>query len=197
MENDKKLTSQIKKVRRIYMLCNPKSGTKYAESFLSGYPKVNKRQLNVPLKNLTDQRVTSDMQVPLYCTLFLYNVCKVDERMECRGQIEKDLLEKPDSDKIVGIMGGDGSMGTTLKFLREVKTIEDGLVKKDVGICILPFGTGNDTAQVFGWGNQPQDEFWFDDIGELINDIVTAKNDSLSLWQVRVDTEKTIEACKK
>ena len=38
--------------------------------------------------------------------------------------LTKDLKEDPESDKIVGIMGGDGSMGTTLKFLREVPEIE-------------------------------------------------------------------------
>ena len=51
-----------------------------------------------------------------------------------------------------------------------------------MGIVILPFGTGNDTAQIFGWGNQPHDEFWFDDLSSFITDIVTGINDSLSLW---------------
>ena len=75
--------------------------------------------------------------------------------MECRKMLENDLKLDPESDKIVGIMGGDGSMGTTLKFLREIPEIEAGLVSKEVGLVILPFGTGNDTAQVFGWGNHP------------------------------------------
>ena len=119
------------------------------------------------------------------------------DRTECREMLTRDLKEDPGSDKVVGIMGGDGSMGTTLKFLREVEEIEQGLAKREVGIVILPFGTGNDTAQVFGWGNHPQDEFWYDDIGCLITDIVTGINDSLSLWQVRVDTRETLEAASK
>ena len=34
VNNETLLIKQIKKVRKIYMLCNPKSGTKYADSFL-------------------------------------------------------------------------------------------------------------------------------------------------------------------
>lgn len=78
--------------------------------------------------------------------MYLYNVLEVSERMECRSQLERDLREDPTSDKILGIMGGDGSCGTTMKFLREVPEIEAGLIRRDVGIVILPFGTGNDTA---------------------------------------------------
>ena len=82
----------------------------------------------------------------LDCTLYLFNVIEVSERMECRRMIENDIKQDPQSDKIVGIMGGDGSMGTTLKFLREIPEIEAALVSKEVGLTILPFGTGNDTA---------------------------------------------------
>ena len=128
------------------MLCNPKSGSKYAESFLTNYPKVNNRMMMIPAKLLTDANISSNEQLELDCTLYLYNVCEATDRMECREMLRKDLIENPASDKILGIMGGDGSMGTTLKFLREIPEIEAGLVKKDVGMCILPFGTGNDTA---------------------------------------------------
>ena len=179
------------------MLCNPKSGTKYASTFLTDYPKVNNRRLMVPLQDLTEQKVPKEEKVLLDCTLYLFNVIEAKDRTECREMLTRDLKEDPGSDKVVGIMGGDGSMGTTLKFLREVEEIEQGLAKREVGIVILPFGTGNDTAQVFGWGNHPQDEFWYDDIGCLITDIVTGINDSLSLWQVRVDTRETLEAASK
>ena len=73
-DNEELLIKQIKKVRKIYMLCNPKSGTKYAESFLEEYPKVNNRLLMIPVKKLTDQRVSNEEQIMLDCTLYLFNV---------------------------------------------------------------------------------------------------------------------------
>ena len=51
---------------------------------------------------------------------------------------------------------------------------------------LLPFGTGCDAAQIFGWGNCPQDEDWLDRIDSLTEEIVTAENDALSVWQVNV-----------
>merc|ERR1712038_519910 len=100
----------------------------------------------VPVQQLTEESVSDNEEIMLDCTLYLYNVLEVDQRMECREMLKKDVVENPQSDKILVIMGGDGSMGTTLKFLREVPEIEGGLKSREVGLCILPFGTGNDTS---------------------------------------------------
>ena len=43
-------------------------------------------------------------------------------------------------------MGGDGSFGTTLKFLRKSNEIDKGLSKGKLCFAVLPFGTGNDGA---------------------------------------------------
>ena len=47
-------------------------------------------------------------------------------------------------------MGGDGSLGQLVKQLSEHKEIYSRL--EQIHFCLLPYGTGNDTAQVLGWG---------------------------------------------
>ena len=93
-------------------------------------------------------------------------------------------------------MGGDGSMGTTLKMLRQSKAIERSLIDKGIGLMTLPFGTGNDTAQIFGWGNKAYDENWLDDIGTLMEQISTAYSDQLSVWRAVIETKKSREGGK-
>jgi diacylglycerol kinase family enzyme len=49
-------------------------------------------------------------------------------------------------------MGGDGSLATTVRDLRAKSEINKRMDK--IRICLLPYGTGNDTASVFGWGSK-------------------------------------------
>ena len=84
-------------------------------------------------------------------------------------------------------MGGDGSLATTIKFLRTSKVTNQALVKGKIAFCILPYGTGNDGAQVFGWGMQASNEVWQQDLEELMLDIITSQTESLTLWNVLVD----------
>ena len=53
---------------------------------------------------------------------------------------------------MVVIMGGDGSLGQTIRELRKTASIDEHINK--ITFCLLPFGTGNDTGQVFGWGSK-------------------------------------------
>ena len=53
---------------------------------------------------------------------------------------------------MVVIMGGDGSLGQTIRELRKTAIIDEHINK--ITFCLLPFGTGNDTGQVFGWGSK-------------------------------------------
>jgi diacylglycerol kinase family enzyme len=84
-------------------------------------------------------------------------------------------------------MGGDGSLATTIKFLRTNKTIDAGLIKGKVVFCMLPFGTGNDGPQVFGWGSSPSSELWLSDLESLMRDMILSSTESLSLWNCNVE----------
>ena len=69
------------------------------------------------------------------------------ERNKCLEDIETEIAENDnDTRRIVVIMGGDGSFGTTLKFLRKSDEIDKGLSKGKLCFAVLPFGTGNDGA---------------------------------------------------
>ena len=48
--------------------------------------------------------------------------------------------------KIVCIMGGDGSLATTIKFLRTSNLVDNALSKGKICFAMLPYGTGNDGA---------------------------------------------------
>lgn len=64
-----------------------------------------------------------------------------------------------------------------------------GISKGKINFVMLPFGTGNDGAQVFGWGNSPTSELWLQDIESLMRDLVKSQVQDLSLWNCEVDGE--------
>jgi len=43
-------------------------------------------------------------------------------------------------------MGGDGSLATTIKFLRTSTVVDNALIKGKICFAMLPYGTGNDGA---------------------------------------------------
>lgn len=86
-------------------------------------------------------------------------------------------------------MGGDGSFATTIKFLRTRKDVDQGLSKGKFCFVTLPFGTGNDGGQAFGWGSSPSFEMWTTDIESLMRDLVKAKCVDLSLWNCEIEGE--------
>lgn len=71
-------------------------------------------------------------------------------------------------------MGGDGSLATTIKFLRTSKVTNQALMRGKISFVMLPFGTGNDGAQTFGWGVTSEGERWLTDLEELMRDIITS-----------------------
>ena len=54
---------------------------------------------------------------------------------------------------------------------------------------MLPYGTGNDGAQVFGWGSSPVGEQWMTDLESLMRDIILSSTEPLSLWTCIPDGE--------
>ena len=86
-------------------------------------------------------------------------------------------------------MGGDGSLAKTIQFLRTSLIIDQAMQKGKLSFCMLPFGTGNDGAQVFDWGASPENELWLQDLESLMRDIITSQTESLSLWNAIVDGE--------
>jgi diacylglycerol kinase family enzyme len=69
------------------------------------------------------------------------------ERDHCLHDIEEAAtLNDNSTRKIVCIMGGDGSLATTIKFLRTSVIVDNALIKGKLCFAMLPFGTGNDGA---------------------------------------------------
>ena len=68
----------------------------------------------------------------------------------------------------MGVVGGDGTM---MGVVRDAIAI--GLNMDHIILCLLPYGTGNDFAKVFGWGSQPK-TMWTNNISTLLKSIVNA-----------------------
>ena len=80
--------------------------------------------------------------------MYFFNVRDPAERELCMNMIEIDLTGEGNEnrDRYLGIMGGDGSLATTLKMLRTCPAIDEALKQKMISFVLLPFGTGCDTA---------------------------------------------------
>lgn len=161
----------------MFAFANPRSGDGLAAGFLTDFPAKNTKKLWFEEKQQTVE-----------CTINFYNVIEKTEREKCLEDLAQSLGENDNSTrKIVSIMGGDGSLATTINFLRTNKVVDQGLVKGKVCFVMLPFGTGNDGAQVFGWGASPAGELWLQDLESLMRDIILSSTESLSLWNCKVE----------
>ncbi len=84
---------------------------------------------------------------------------------------------------MVAVCGGDGSLGRLLSELRK----EDLLAPRlhEISFCLLPYGTGNDCAQAFGWGNDEGP--YADSVLNLATALVNSTEDKLSVWEVTIE----------
>jgi diacylglycerol kinase family enzyme len=53
-------------------------------------------------------------------------------------------LNHKSTKKIIAIAGGDGSLGTTIKYMRTSPVLDKALSRGRIYIATLPYGTGND-----------------------------------------------------
>lgn len=148
----------------VFAFANPRSGDGLAAGFLTEHP----------ARTVTDVWF-EDRQQSVTCDLRFFNVIEKTERENCLKQLEHacshdDMTER----KVVLIAGGDGSLATTVKFLRQSKIANQALIKGRISFVMLPFGTGNDGAQVFGWGISAEHEVWMQNLEELMRDIITS-----------------------
>lgn len=110
------------------------------------------------------------------------------ENALCMKELE-EAIDQNDTDtrKVIAIAGGDGSLGTTIKHLRKSSIIDKAMQLGNIYFATLPYGTGNDGPQVFGWGASPLCETWGTDLESLMRDLITSKTVSLTLWNVNID----------
>ena len=120
----------------IFGLAKPRSGDGLASGFLTDYPPVNEKTIYLEESR---QSVQVEMR--------FFNVLENTERQNCLRQLEASMKEGGEvTKKVVCIMGGDGSLATTIKFLRSSLIIDQSLQRGRISFCMLPFGTGNDGA---------------------------------------------------
>ena len=156
----------------IFGLANPRSGDGLASGFLTDYPARN----IVPV-------YFDEFNQTIECEVRFYNVIEKIEREACLSQIANSINDNNKTvRRVICIMGGDGSLATTINFFRTSKVVDHALHRGKLSFVMLPFGTGNDGAQVFGWGASPAHESWLVDLESLTRDIITSTTEPLSLW---------------
>ena len=82
------------------------------------------------------------------------------------------------------MMGGDGGLTHSLQKLSELIDLDK------VAFVTLPFGSGNDTSQVFGWGATPAEPH-LQQLSQICIDIAERSvMQKLNIWEVKVKLAK-------
>eukprot|EP00347_Sterkiella_histriomuscorum_P011684 403371505 len=169
-----KVEKSLKKTQAhvtIVLLVNPRSGDCLGKKFLEDYSREHTRLVCLENKVIA-------------CKMQIYDLTSKEDKKKYIAFFNNNLPQASNSNQVIcAIMGGDGTLGQCLKELRMNPIIDEHINK--LTFAALPFGTGNDTGQVFGWGADPGP--WAEDIDTLINCLIGAYKDQLTLWRVTVD----------
>jgi hypothetical protein len=69
-----------------------------------------------------------EFNVTINCDMRFYNVREKQENVKCMTDLESTLNENDiTTRKVIALFGGDGSLGTSLKFLRTSKIVDEAL----------------------------------------------------------------------
>lgn len=95
-------------------MANPRSGDGLASGFLTDHPSRN----IIPV-------YFDELNQTVDCEMRFYNVLEKLEREACLSQIVSSLQENDKhTRRVVCIMGGDGSLATTINFFRSSQIID-------------------------------------------------------------------------
>ncbi|CAF0820390.1 unnamed protein product [Didymodactylos carnosus] len=115
----------------------------------------------------------------------LLNPAQVFDLMNGGPETGFRMFEECDCFRIL-VCGGDGSVGWVLRQLDKTN------VHKNCRIGVLPLGTGNDLARVFGWGSVLDDE---NQLPKLLDAFEHATTKMLDRWSILIH-EKPL-TCKR
>ncbi|CDW82778.1 guanylate-binding n-terminal domain containing protein [Stylonychia lemnae] len=91
------------------------------------------------------------------------------------------------SQLIVAVLGGDGSLGCFIDSIIQEQIIADNLSK--IHFTGLPFGTGNDTGRAFGWGGD--EGKLAKSLEYMVENLILGKRENLALWEVEFKSAET------
>ena len=90
------------------------------------------------------------------------------------------LAQQSDEEIIFAICGGDGSLARCISDLKKEPYINKNMQR--ITFTLLPYGTGNDLAQSFGWGCE--EGSWAASIPDLALALVNAKRREFAMWDI-------------
>ena len=97
------------------------------------------------------------------------------------------LGKSQESEIILAVMGGDGSLGCFIDDITKDPYIADNL--GNLTFAPMPFGTGNDLSRSLGWGIY--DKRYAKSLEVLVGYLMKAKEDRLALWQADIHAAYT------
>lgn len=162
----------MKRIVDIFIFINPKSGSKMGQKFLDlDFSKVQieidaTSDVTVHLINLTNQekkleglKEIKQLQVKYQSKLQSSKKKKSTANASSANTNINSAniasgLARSDRRIILTVAGGDG----TLMYIAQ-DAVNEGINLDLLTMCLLPYGTGNDFAQIMGWGKQPKDKW--------------------------------------
>jgi len=179
-ERELRSSSFIETEYHVFLLANPRSGSREATRY-TGLDFIN---CTIPL----DKNVHAFLNV--------FNLTSADERRRCFRkmaalQAESKLihslikLDNPIQRLRLVIAGGDGSLIGAVASAKEA-----GVDVRHLPVCVLPYGTGNDLAQVTNWGKQPTGPM-YQTLRNLMTEIcINSREEKLNVWTVKITFKK-------
>ena len=125
---------------QVFIMANPRSGSQQAVSFLRE----------------PEKKIFYEFNQNKSASVTICNLLETEEVKSVFAEMKEIQEKNRQSDKIILVSaGGDG---TLIGVLMNAKS--QGVIVSEVVCVTLPYGTGNDTARVLGWGGTPNSEIY-------------------------------------
>ncbi|CDW72988.1 diacylglycerol [Stylonychia lemnae] len=175
----------------VFLFVNPKSGSKHGQKFLDldykdivieidPTTEVVFHITNLTIKDKKDKALKDMFQIQQQ-RKNVYKIKTLSQNQQFKSNLASTNMSSGNHRRLVlAIAGGDG----TMMFIAQ-DALQVGLSLDEISICVLPFGTGNDLSQIFGWGSQPK-EIWTKKLKSLAIDILEAIDETFNVWDITV-----------